>query len=122
MFSNEAAQTLLDAAGVFFDEIEGRILNLNDAFYWACADGEEVTDEELPEVAELFFRYGMCGIYYWVLRKRGDASADFQDVSRFVEFVRAEEAIRAEIPDSNKRAYAQRSYTLGLSTPRRDGG
>ena len=38
--------------------------------------------------------------------------SEFEDINRFVEFVRNEEAIKEEVSDSNKRAYLKRSYTL----------
>lgn len=119
MFNIASARKFLDAAGVFFgpDEDEPgweQVLNLNDAFYWGGADCEEVEDEELPRLAELFFRYGWAGLAYWVLvEKRGDEKPEFVDVRRFVEFVRNEEAIRKELPSSSKRAYAKRQYTIG---------
>lgn len=69
MFSQEEATQLLVAAKVFFgiepDEPDlKQTLNMNDIWAWACGDGERVTDEDLPEVAELFWRYGFSGILY----------------------------------------------------------
>jgi len=50
---------------------EGKlILNMNDTFHYA-ADAEEVSDEEVKEIAELFATYGHKGITYWVAKKRG---------------------------------------------------
>ena len=113
------ARTLLETAGVFFgpddEEPDGesaRMLNLNDAFFWGCADGEVVSDDEMPEVARLFLAYGMCGIYYWVCTKRGYESVGFSDINRFVQFVRMEEEICKECPDWNKRAYHTAEYHI----------
>jgi hypothetical protein len=47
------------------------ILNMNDTFHYACADAEEVSKEEAPEVARLFKAHGYKGLDYWVAEKRG---------------------------------------------------
>ena len=119
----ERARAKLRVAGVFFyheaseldddEDVEMlQTLNMNDIWGWACADAEYVPDEELPELSRLFWQYGWCGVLYWVSERRQQCTSEFHDVNRFIEFVRQEEAIRAEIPDS-KRAYAARAYTLG---------
>lgn len=118
---NEEIINLLTDAGVFFgcDESEDdpkrkQIINLNDAFYWGCADCEYVEDKELPRLADLFYRYGEAGILYWVaVEKRGGMEPEFLDVKRQIEFVTNEEAIRKEEPDPIKRAYLKRKYTIG---------
>lgn len=119
------ARKLLETAGVFYgpdDELAdyqskrfAQMLNMNDVWGWATADGEYVEDEELPEVARLFWDYGWCGILYWVSEKRGHMKSEFEDNNRFIEFVRNEEAIKKEIPGSSERAYAKRSYTIGAT-------
>lgn len=120
MFSIPDARKLLESAGVFFDLDEedgpkwGQTINLNDAFYWACSDCQYVEDEELPRLAELFWRYGNAGVMYWVaVEKRNGEVPEFLDVRRQIEFVQHEEAIRLEEPSSSKRAYLQREYTIG---------
>lgn len=119
MFTTEEALKLLQAAEVFFepdDDSPGieRVINLNDAFYWACSDGEDVADADAPRVAELFWRYGINGVYYWVTsEKRGLTSVEFQDVNRAIEFVRKEEELRVAEPSSSKRAYSKLQYTIG---------
>ena len=120
MFDVDSARELLTKADVFFgrcDEEDGpeweQTLNMNDTWAWACADGEYVSDEELPRVAELFWRYGHCGILFWVSEKNNGMRSEFYDINRFVDFVRQEEAIRADVPESSKRAYAKREYSLG---------
>lgn len=119
MFTEHDARELLRAAQLFFDVDEDddpgfeQMVNLSDTFAWACADGEKVADEELPQVAELFWRYGWCGILYWVNEKRGGGRAEFADVNRFIDFVREEERIRQEQPESTKRAYLKREYVIG---------
>ena len=120
MFTIDSARELLTKAGIFFayDDLEddpkwAQTINLNDAFYWACSDCECVTDEELPELARLFFCYGWAGVMYWVAEKRGD-KPEFVNVQRHIEFVKMEEAIRQEEPSSSKRAYLKRQYTIGM--------
>jgi hypothetical protein len=134
MFTVEEARALLTAAKVFYDpdpdeayddraENEGvgwgQTLNLNDTFAWACADGEPVSDADLPRVAQLFYRYGWCGILYWVTREKrtgGDNPnwmAEFLDVRRFIEFVEHEEQLRRDELSDSKRAYRRLAYTLG---------
>lgn len=123
MFKVDEARELLTKADIFFgyddpddDPKFAQTINLNDAFYWACSDGEYVEDDELPRLAELFFRYGYCGVMYWVaVEKRGGETPEFLDVRRQIEFVTQEEAIRKELPSSSKRAYTKRQYTIGAS-------
>lgn len=120
----ERARAKLRAAGLFFydeaseldndDDVKMlQTLNMNDAWGWACPDGEYVPDEELPELFRLFWLYGCCGVLYWVSERREQCTSEFYDVNRFVEFVRQEEDIRAEIPSDPKRGYTSRQYTLG---------
>jgi hypothetical protein len=107
---------LLQAANVWCDPDDPELaqcLNQNDVWGWALADCEEVPDSELPRVGDLFWRYGWCGILYWVSQRRNGSRSEFQDVNRFIEFVAREEAIREEEPDSSKRAYLKREYAVG---------
>jgi len=114
-----AARDLLQMAGLFFELDEDdppeldQMLNMNDVWAWACADGEEVPDDELPRLATLFYRYGWCGVLYWVSERNENMRSEFCDNNRHIDFVRHEEAIRKEFPNSNKRAYAKRTYTIG---------
>ena len=116
--TQDEALTLLTAADIFHDEdddMPGRWLNLNDTFFWACGDGEEVADDELPELGRLFRAYGMCGVHYWVACKRDwkHDTVEFLDVRRCIQFVAQEETLRSGLPDSSQRAYKRVSYTLG---------
>jgi hypothetical protein len=121
MFTIESAREFLTKAGIFygkFDEDDDprydQTINLNDAMYWACSDGQYVTDEELIRVAQLFWGYGYCGLLYWVaVEKRGGEIPEFLDARRMIEFVKKEEELIKQEPDSNRRAYAKYSYTLG---------
>jgi hypothetical protein len=122
--NTEKARQMLRAAGVFYFDEESELLedegpkwlqtlNMNDTWGWALADCEYVSDEELSEVGDLFFKYGWCGILYWVSEKRGGMKSEFADINRFIEFVRNEENIIKEIPSSSKRAYIAMVYTIG---------
>lgn len=123
MFTIDEARELLAKADIFFgydpedpdgDPKYAQLINLNDAFYWACSDAEYVDDSELVRLAELFWRYGNAGVMYWVIvEKRHEERVEFVDVNRQIEFVKNEEAIRKEEPSSSKRAYLKRQYTIG---------
>jgi hypothetical protein len=119
--NSDDARDLLKQAGIFFDPDEPQEINLNDVWGWACADGETVPDENLQEVAILFFRYGWCGVLWWVSQRRGGCRSEFADNNRFLDFVAAEEAIRSEEPNSNKRAYLKRQYTVGEAAEAAEG-
>jgi len=96
------------------EEGNGHFINMNDVWGWACADGIEVTDENVERIAELYDQYGFGGLLYF---QAGETeSSEFHDNNRFLEFVRNEERIRKEVPDSNKRAYHKESYTIGALT------
>lgn len=115
--NEQRARQLLESAGVFFDigEVGTQVLNMNDVWGWATADGEEVPDSELPRLGELFFRYGWCGVLYWVSQRNDNMQSEFADVNRFIEFVECEENIRKEEPDGDKRAYLKREYVIGCT-------
>lgn len=124
MFTVETARELLQKAGVFYadspeDLFEGdspnelQTINFNDTWCWASAWGEYVPDDELLNVADLFWRYGWCGLLYWCSSRNDRMKSEFHDVNRYVQFVREEEAIRDALPGSSQRAYAKRVYTLG---------
>jgi hypothetical protein len=116
------ARKLLEASGLFLteeeDDVVGLWLNLSDTFGWACADSEEITDNDLLEVANLFRDYGWCGLLYWASEKRGGELTEFADNNRFIEFVKKEEQIKRDVPQSTKRAYHRVSYTIGVEEPK----
>lgn len=116
----EEAKAVLKLSGYIFNRdgdepgnVDEFLIILNDTWGWACADCEPIPEENLIEVAELFRRYGYCGLLYWAGKKQGVTRSEFEDINRFMDFVKNEEAIMAEVPDSNRRAYAKREYTLG---------
>jgi hypothetical protein len=80
-------------------------INFNDTWAWACADGEVVTPEDVPEVARLFRSWGWAGLLYWATTKHPDLRSEFKDNNRFIDFVAREEAFRKAVPDSSTRAY-----------------
>lgn len=109
---------LLKAADLVFgadDEVDDweRTLNMNDVWGWATSWCETIPEESLPEVGRLVRCYGYCGVLYWVSEQHDRMRSEFEDINRFVEFVRAEEGIRQEVIGSNTRAYAKRIYTIG---------
>jgi hypothetical protein len=126
----EKAHDLLARAGLFYDngkpdeadpdETEEerkknrQTLNQNDVWCWGSAWGEYVPDEKLPELAALFRQYGWAGVLYYVSHANDDMQSEFEDNQRFIDFVRNEQRIRAEVPDYDERAYKQRSYMLGV--------
>ena len=120
-----AAKQLLKAAGVFYHNCDESLpdwgapytLNMNDTWCWASGWGETIPEEELPEVARLFREYGQCGVLYWMSERHDKMRSEFHDINRYVDFVRAEENIRKEVPDYNKRAYHTASYTIGGESP-----
>lgn len=124
MFTLDESRKLLNAAGVFFDrddedeitnEVPAQMLNLNDTWGWACADGEVVPDDEMPRLAELFWSYGNCGVLFWASERNNHCRSEFHDINRFIDFVRMEETIREQEPNSSKRAYAKHLYSIGVA-------
>ena len=117
MFNKDGAAKLLEAAGVFYpiddgDPMEAHVLNMNDVWAWALAWGEKVEDEDLPEVAGLFWRYGNAGLLYWMSKKHEGMRSEFYDNNRAIEFVEHEEQIRLKFPGSSERAYHKASYRI----------
>lgn len=47
-------------------------LNMNDVFYYACADAEKVPEDKIKEVAALFRQFGFAGLTFWVSQKRNE--------------------------------------------------
>ena len=121
MFTKDAALALLNAAGVFYpfdpadpeEDGEAQTLNQNDTWGWALAWGVKVPDDELAELARLFWHYGNCGVLYWVSARNENMRSEFLDNNRAIDFVMHEEALLKEIPDSSARAYKKITYTLG---------
>ena len=116
----ESARKLLLAADLVYGKDEDspngdQVLNMNDTWGWALAWGEPVPDEDLVEVARLIRKYGFCGALYWMSERHNQMRSEFEDINRFVEFVRNEEAIRKEVVGSSALAYAKRSYTIGAT-------
>jgi len=110
----EGKRVLRASGYLYYDGPDEPIeLNMNDTWGWAVAWGEFVPDEKILEVVSLFSRYGYCGLLYWVSEQNEQMQSEFEDVNRFVDFVRKEEELRKAEPDSSKRAYKKVSYTLG---------
>lgn len=127
IFDKKSALTFLRSAHVFYysdpdpdKEYQQRVaqsLNMNDTFGWALAYGPHIPDDNLVEVAELFWRYGNGGLYYWCTicpdeEERMNGS-EFEDIQRAIDFVRHEEKERLSGKSSDERAYHKLVYTLG---------
>lgn len=72
----EAIKYLVDKNHLFnpvADDLEPPVLllNMNDMFAWACADGEEITPQEAIEVADAVKQIGSYGDLLWTCKKRG---------------------------------------------------
>ena len=111
----EYSKKLLFAADIFYgdegDEDDHEV-NFNDVWGWAVACGEIVTDDEMPELARLFFNYGWPGILYWGSQKNNAMRSDFYHYNRMIEFVENEEAIRNKYPKESARAYHKTKYVI----------
>lgn len=123
-YTIETARKLLNDAELFYGRDEDgeneeekawgeQRLNQNDVWAWATAMCEHVSDEELVPLAQLFWRYGWCGVLYWVSERNKHMRSEFEDNNRFIDFVRHEEQLRKDIPDDNQRAYHKLEYKLG---------
>ena len=97
----------------FLEDEESLVLNMNDTFAWATAWSVEIPDNKLIEVADLFQRYGYAGLVYWVSETNNQMKSAFYDINRYIEFVRREEKVIKEMPESNQRAYTRVTYTIG---------
>lgn len=54
------------------DGVRGTLcLNMNDVFFWGCADYEEVPDDLVAEVYNAWKADPMNGVVRWVSRRRG---------------------------------------------------
>ncbi len=117
-FTIDSARAFLRQADVLFEEDPeepqaGQMLNMNDTWGWALAWGEYVPDENLIEVAELFYAYGWPGCLYWVSERHDRMRSEFHHINRWVDFVRAEEEFAKRMPNVRAQAYTPFSYTLG---------
>lgn len=134
--AQDAAYQKLLLARVFYHESEEELdedydtteerekwrymINLNDAWYWACADCERVAVEDLPEVWRMFMGYGWHGVGYWVMKQRNMTweQIEFRDVRRFMQFIEHEEGIRASSEKPSAYAYSRATYTISdLTAP-----
>lgn len=90
------------------------LLNMNDTFFWGCADSENVPPEELPSVLRLFRRYGYMGLNYWVVKERGMKWTDIQfpSIQRQIQFIQAEEDIIAALPPKHNYCWSRAAYTI----------
>ena len=92
-FRNSNDLSLLVLADVGFFNRGKYYLDMNDTFYYACADCEEVGFDDLSEVARLFKTYGYGGLTYWVSKKRNENS-EIPQVQKSIEEITLLEAKR----------------------------
>jgi len=114
--NKETATQFIRLSGLCYpedDEVKGLVLNMNDTWCWGSAWGEEVPDDQIIEVARLLAKYGDCGLLYWASERNKGMRSEFEDINRFVDFVREEERLRTSVPESTARAYKKHVYTLG---------
>ena len=111
----EAKQAIRPYCYPLGEDINCLVLNMNDTWGWAMAWGEEVPDDKVGEIADLIWLYGYAGALYWVSERHGQMRSEFEDINRCVDFVRHEEKLRKDEPNSSKRAYKKLVYTLGQS-------
>jgi len=80
------------------------MLNFNDVWGWACADGEVVPPDEIKTVARLFRAWAgrACSTGQ---PQSGRPALRIQGQQPVHRLVAREEALIAAVPDSNKRAY-----------------
>jgi len=56
---------------MLLEDCVGIVMNLNDTFYYASADAEEIYYEDLAQLEEVLDRYGYNAIVAYVALKRG---------------------------------------------------
>lgn len=115
----ESSKKLLSAAGLFFygigeceDPEDECVLNMNDTWAWACAFGQKVEDNDMPEVCRLFINYGFCGVLYWVSEKNDGMQSEFSHINRMVQFVRNEERIMHLSDGATNYAFSKAQYLI----------
>ncbi len=92
---------------------EKYFISMSDVWAWATSDGFFVNNSNVKRIAELFQRYGFCGLlYYQQYELKHWKCSEFTDNNRMIQFVYNEEKIRKEVPDYNKRGYAKYTYTI----------
>lgn len=65
------AEKLFRAMPNYFFYFKGKwSVNLNDTWYYACADVEGIEPEEYDRLARYIIDYGYGGVLYWVYLKR----------------------------------------------------
>jgi hypothetical protein len=70
----DAFVTLLLDDVIMMNDVDGEVklwVLMNDIFFWACADGEDVELDNLPLLRDLYLEYGYDGLIAWVAKKRG---------------------------------------------------
>jgi hypothetical protein len=55
----------------WYSQESGWYVALNDTWYYACSDGEDIPKDKYNEVAKWYRKYGNAGALYWVYLQRG---------------------------------------------------
>lgn len=67
---------LLDDEILFVSMSQCKTLELfvicNDVFAWGCADGEDISYKEIPDLFERVKKHGIIGSVHWCCIKRGE--------------------------------------------------
>lgn len=121
-FTIDEARELLSKAGLFYYDLDDddpevtkedkQTLNMNDTWLWGSAWGYPVKDEDLPELARLFWNYGWCGVLYWVSINNENMKSEFYHYNRMIEFVAKEEEISKKCKSLSEYAYKKESYCV----------
>lgn len=61
---------------------------LNDTWYYACGDSEQIEPTDVATVAKWYRKFGRCGVYVWVADKRGHNS-QIPKIAKLVDAIRA---------------------------------
>ena len=111
----EEAWALLKACPLYRHDPEDsphHYIIMSDVWAWALGDAIKLTDENVVRVAELYDRYGFCGLLYHEIERGRYTCSEFTDYNRMIQFVENEERIRREVTDLNRRGYHKAEYTI----------
>lgn len=101
-FRDENYEQLFTAAGGnSFMKNDGHwFIFLNDTWYWGTADSEDIPDDQIKIVGDLFIRYGQAGLYYWVAQRRGHPP-EFSPEKEMIVMVGELEALQAKLREQH---------------------
>ena len=62
---------------------------MNDTFYYACADGEDITMEEIPLLYQIWKNFSWCGLVAFVSKKRNQLPLSTVQTEKFQEAMKS---------------------------------